>query len=550
MKKISVFRKFGRRMSAWYIVTLIVAALVLLPTGYVLLELVRPESENWAHVKEYLLADYVIGSLQLVSVVGISATLIGVVFAWLIAAYDFPMRKIFRWALVLPLAVPPYIAAYTYSTMTSYTGFIQSYFRNTLDYQFVPGTIEVMSTKGAMFILTLFLFPYVYMITLGFLEKQSASYIENAKLLGVTGFKLFIKVAIPIAWPAIIAGGTLVAFEVLSDYGVSSFFGVQTISTAIFQTWFGLYDISSAMRLASWLIIILIGLFVMERFLRKRRKYHITTSQNRQLKLKKLSRSKGVIAFLSCSFLLLVAFVIPLVQIIVWTLMTYKSVWRAEFIQLLINSLTGAFFGSLIIIIITLLTARTINVFPSTFSSILARMMTAGYAVPGAVIAIGVLAIFIKADEVLLSLKESYFGVEMNGMVLSLSLGMLITGYVIRFIAPSFNAVDAGFEKIPRTYREASQLLGKSAAQTFFKIELPLLRNVILIGFVLAFLEIMKELPLTLLLRPFNFDTLATRTYQYAIDERIYEAALPSLILIVLSILSVFIILKFEEKVK
>jgi len=550
MKKISVFRKFGRRMSAWYIVTLIVAALVLLPTGYVLLELVRPESENWAHVKEYLLADYVIGSLQLVSVVGISATLIGVVFAWLIAAYDFPMRKIFRWALVLPLAVPPYIAAYTYSTMTSYTGFIQSYFRNTFDYQFVPGSIEVMSTKGAMFILTLFLFPYVYMITLGFLEKQSASYIENAKLLGVTGFKLFIKVAIPIAWPAIIAGGTLVAFEVLSDYGVSSFFGVQTISTAIFQTWFGLYDISSAMRLASWLIIILIGLFVMERFLRKRRKYHITTSQNRQLKLKKLSKSKGIIAFLSCSFLLLVAFVIPLVQIIVWTLMTYKSVWRAEFIQLLINSLTGAFFGSLIIIIITLLTARTINVFPSTFSSILARMMTAGYAVPGAVIAIGVLAIFIRADEVLLSLKESYFGVEMNGMVLSLSLGMLITGYVIRFIAPSFNAVDAGFEKIPRTYREASQLLGKSAAQTFFKIELPLLRNVILIGFVLAFLEIMKELPLTLLLRPFNFDTLATRTYQYAIDERIYEAALPSLILIVLSILSVFIILKFEEKVK
>lgn len=550
MKNSSVFQKLGRRMNGWYIVTLILAALLLLPTGYVLLELIRPKSKNWTHVIEYLLEDYVIGSLQLVFVVGILATLIGVVFAWLIAAYDFPMRNFFRWTLILPLAVPPYIAAFTYSTMTSYTGFIQSFFRNTFDYKFVPGMFEVMSTRGAIFILTLFLFPYVYMITLGFLEKQSASYIENAKLLGVTGFKLFTKVAIPIARPAIIAGSMLIVFEVLSDYGVSSFFGVQTISTAIFQTWFGLYDISSSMRLAAWLIIILIGLFVIERFLRKRRKYHITTSQNRQLKLMKLNKSKGILAFISCTFLLLIAFVIPLIQIIVWTLMTYKSVWRPEFIQLLVNSLTGAFFASLIIIIITLLTARTINVFPSTFSSILARMMTAGYAVPGAVIAIGVLAIFIKADETLLTLKESYFGVEMSGMVLSLSLAMLITGYVIRFIAPSFNAVDAGFERIPRTYREASQLLGKSPAQTFFKIELPLLKNVILMGFVLAFLEIMKELPLTLLLRPFNFDTLATRTYQYAIDERIYEAALPSLILIILSIISVIIILKFEEKVK
>lgn len=214
------------------------------------------------------------------------------------------------------------------------------------------------------------------------------------------------------------------------------------------------------------------------------------------------------------------------------------------------NSLTGALIGSLIIIFITIVTARTINVYPSATSSILSRMMTAGFAVPGAVIAIGVLAIFIAADEMILHVSRTYFGITPGGMVLSLSLGMLITGYVIRFIAPSFNAVDAGYEKIPRTYREASQLLGKSSTQTFFKVELPLLRNVMLIGFVLAFLEIMKELPLTLLLRPFNFDTLATRTYQYAIDERIYEAALPSLILIILSIISVFIILKFEEKVK
>lgn len=550
MKSARVFRKRRRRLSSWYIVSLIVATLIVLPTMYVLLELFKPESEKWAHVKEYLLVDYITGSLQLVIVVGFSATLIGVFFAWIIAAYDFPMRKLFRWALVLPLAVPPYIAAYTYSTMTSYTGVIQSFFRNTFDYQFAPGTIDIMSTRGAIFILTLFLYPYVYMITLAFLEHQSSSYIENARLLGVTGISLFIKVALPIARPAIIAGSMLVIFEVLSDFGVSSYFGVQTISTAIFKTWFGLYDISSAMRLAAWLVIIIIGLFVIERFLRKRRKYHTTTSQGKQLKLQPLKGLQGLVASLACTILLLLAFVIPLIQIIVWTMMTYEKVWRPEFIKLLTNSITGALIGSVIIIFLTILTARTINMFPSTSTSIISRMMTAGFAVPGAVIAIGVLAIFISADEMILHISRSYLGINPGGMVLSLSLGMLITGYVIRFMAPSFNAVDAGYEKLPRTYREASQLLGRSSAQTFFKVELPLLRNVILMGFLLAFLEIMKELPLTLLLRPFNFDTLATRTYQYAIDERIYEAALPSLILILLSIISVFLILKFEEKVK
>lgn len=325
MKSTTGFRKFRRRMSGWYIVTLIMAALIVLPTLYVLLELFKPESEKWAHVKEYLLADYIMGSLQLVLVVGFLATLIGVVFAWLIAAYDFPLRKLFRWALVLPLAVPPYIAAYTYSTMTSYTGVIQSFFRNTFDYQFTPGTVEVMSTSGAIFILTLFLYPYVYMITLGFLEHQSASYIENARLLGVTGVPLFLRVALPIAWPAVIAGGMLVIFEVLSDYGVSSYFGVQTISTAIFQTWFGLYDISSAMRLAAWLVIIIIGLFVMERFLRKRRKYHTTTSQGKQLKLNQLKGTKALLATITCTILLMLAFIIPLGQIIFWTSMTYEK---------------------------------------------------------------------------------------------------------------------------------------------------------------------------------------------------------------------------------
>lgn len=548
MNKSIWLRELRRRMNSWFIVTMVGALVIVMPVAYVVLSFFQPTSDNWQHIKDFLLVDYIKGSLILVGSVGFLATTIGLVLAWIVAAYEFPLRRLFKWLLILPLAVPPYIAAYTYSTMTSYTGIIQSYFRNNHDFYFTPGTIEIMSLRGAIFVLTLFLYPYVYMIALHYFEKQSATYIESAKTLGLNGFQMFFRLVLPIARPAIIAGAMLVIFEVLSDYGVASFFGVRTISTAIFQTWFGMYDINAAMRLAAWLLVVILGVFMLERFLRKRRKYDTNVTQSRPLARKKLRGVTAWTAMLSCTAIFLAAFLVPFIQLIYWTMKTYEKVWRSDFLSLMTNSLLGAFIAALIISFFAILAARTINLYPSVSSNFLARVMTSGYAVPGAVVAIGVLALFITLDEKLAFLYPKLLGVDSGTLVLSLSIGMLITGYVIRFMAQGFNAIESGYTKIPPSYREASFLLGRGLTYTFWKVEFPLLRGSILIGFALAFLEIMKELPLTLLLRPFNFDTLATRTYSYAIDERIYEAAPSSLLLICLSIVSVILILRFEEK--
>jgi len=537
----ALLRGIKQHTNGWTMVTLIGAVGILLPILYVLSSLLRSPTNNWMHVKRYLLTDYIIGSAKLVAFTGVFATLIGITLAWLVVGYSFPFKRFFRWALILPLAVPPYIAAYTYRTMTSYTGTVQATLRNVFDITLPPGMIEIRSLQGAIFILTLFLFPYVFMITSTFLEKQSSSYIENAKLLGTKRLVLFFKVVLPISRPAIIGGLMLVVFEVLSDYGVASYFGVQTLSTAIFQTWFGMYDVESALRLAAWLMIVVITIFVLERFLRRNRQFHSTTSQTRPLKPQKLTGFAAICATVGCILIFILSFLLPVIQLVVWMFWTYKEIWRSDYVILAVNSVSGAALATGVIMMFALMSARVSRMLPTTFANILSRLMTAGYAIPGAIIAIGVLAVCISLDHRLSPLYR-IIGKGEGALVISMSIVMLITGYVIRFMATGFNSIETGYEKIPRTYTEASRMLGRTTASTFLRIELPLLRGALFSGFILTFVEIVKELPLTLLLRPFNFDTLATRTYQYAMDERIYEAALPSLFLIGIGLVSVIVI--------
>lgn len=540
------FRALRNYTNGWVIASLIGAAAILLPILYVMSGLLRPVNENWSTVKAYLLTDYVIGSAQLVLLTVFFATFAGVLLAWLVVGYTFPLRRFFRWGLLLPLAVPPYIAAYTYGTMTSYTGIIQATLRNQFDIRLPHGMIELSSLRGTVFTLSVFLFPYVFLLMRTYLERQSGSYIENGRLLGRRGWGLFTRVVLPLSRPAIIAGSMLVTFEVLSDYGVASYFGVQTISTAIFQTWFGMYDIDSAIRLAAWLLVIIMGIFILERLLRQGRRYGAMSSRSKPLQPVRLQGWAAAAASALCLLVFSVGFLIPVGQIVLWATWTYSSVWRGDFVKLLLNTLSGATWATLAVMLIAILSAKSVRMLSNTGAYILARLMTAGYAIPGAIVAIGVLAVFIGLDE-LLGPLYTWLGREEGALVLSLSLTMLLAGYVIRFMATGYNAVESGYDKIPRSYTEAAQSLGHKQGSTFWRIELPLLKPAILSGFALTFIEIVKELPLTLLLRPFNFDTLATRTYQYAIDERIYEAALPSLSLIVLSLISVIIVLRLEK---
>lgn len=544
----TVIRNIQKNMNGWLIASLLGAVIILLPIVAILVSLFQEPNENWTHIKQYLLRDYVVESLELLLFTSFFAVLIGVSLAWLVAAYDFPLKSFFRWALVLPLAVPPYIAAYTYSTMFSYTGVVQTTLR-TQGITLPPEIFDFMSMRGAIFIFTMFLYPYVYMITRSYLERQSGSYVENARLLGRKPFSIFIRVVLPLSRPAIIGGVMLVAFEVLSDYGVSSYFGIQTFTTAIFKTWFGMYDIGTAMTLAAWLMVGTIGIILLERFMRSNRKYSATSGRSTQLAATKLKGISAWSATLFCTIVFALSFVIPVVQLGAWAGLTYSSVLNSTFWKLTYNTFSVALVATVLITLISIVVANTSRLHNNAFGFTMAKIITAGYSIPGSIVAIGVLAVFIWLDNRLAPLY-SWLGMGESPLILSLSIVMLIVAYMIRFTATSFNSVEAGFEKVGMKYTEASRMLGMGTTKTFFKVDLPLVKGAVISGIILTFIEIIKELPLALLLRPFNFETLATITYQYANDEKIYEAAVPSLFIIVVSMISVFIFHQLEKRVE
>ncbi|MFE1629407.1 ABC transporter permease [Brevibacillus reuszeri] len=536
----ALLRNLRRNMNGWVTLSVIGAFLALLPSLYILFGLFQKENENWQHIQEYMLVDYALQSLWLVLGTGACTIIVGVTLAWLVAAYDFPLRRFLNWAFVLPLAIPPYIAAYTYGAMLSYTGSVQTFLRNTVGWTPDQRYFDIMSMKGAIFIFTLFLFPYVYLITKTFLEKQSAAFIENARLLGKNSFHTFFVIVLPLSQGAIVGGASLVAFEVLNDFGVTKHFGISSFTTAIFKTWFGMFDVDSAIRLAAWLMSFIIGLFVIERLLRKRKKFSSPTSKMNPLKRRKL---KGVWKWAATALGLVVvslSFLIPVIQLVVWATWTYEDVWNSGFTELLFNTLSVSIISIFILMLLAVIVANVIRYARgSTFSLMLTRFISMGYSIPGAVLSIGVLAVVISVDQKL-SGVYGWLGLGEGKLVLSMSLFMLIFAYIIRFLAVGYNAVEAGFEKTGNRYSEASRLLGLGMTQTFFKVDLPLIKGAVFTGFVLVFMEIIKELPLTLLLRPYNFETLATKAYQYASDEQIHQASIPSLCIIAVGIVSVF----------
>ncbi|ANY66070.1 iron ABC transporter [Paenibacillus sp. BIHB 4019] len=539
MSALTAWRNLRKQLNGWTIMTVAGALAALAPSLYILLGLLREPNENWAHIQQYVLLDSALQSLWLVLGAGTCSVLLGVTLAWLVAAYDFPFRRFFHFAFVLPLAIPPYIAAYTYSSMLSYTGSVQSFLRNQLGVTANQAYFDIMSMKGAIFIFTCCLFPYVYLIVKTMLERQSAAFIENARLLGRGPLSIFFTIALPVSQTAIAGGASLVVFEVLNDYGVAKHFGIPTFTTAIFKTWFGMYDVDSALRLSSLLMCAVVGVFVIERFMSRKKAFHTAGSSLRPLARRKLSglsacaaAGLGVIVF-ACSF------AIPVMQLIVWATWTYREVLNAKFAGLLGNTLLIAAVSITLLMVLAVIIANVSRFSKRSILTIgLTKLIATGYSIPGAVLSISVLALFISLDGRFSGLYER-LGLGANKLVLSMSLVMLVFAYVIRFLSVGFNAVEAGFNKVGNRYSEASRALGHGMTRTFFRVDLPMIKGAVLTGFILTFMEIVKELPLTLLLRPFNFETLAAKVYQYASDEQIHQASVPSLFIIAIGLASV-----------
>lgn len=519
---------------------------IILPNLSILIGVLKPVNTTWIHIKTYLLKDYIFNSLILIFWTSIFVIFIGVFSAWLISTYDFPLRNFFKWALILPLAIPPYMAAYTYNGILNYTGVIQTTLRNTFSIQVNQKYFDIMSINGAIFIFTLFLFPYIYIIVQAFLEKQSSSLIENARLLGRSPLDILLHIVIPISRTAIVGGTSLVVLEVLNDYGVVKYFGIPTFSTAIFKTWFAMGDINSAIKLASILMFIIFFLLGLEKLLRGNKQFSYSNTKIKSLKRQKLNKSKAFLACLFCSSIFLLSFFIPTIQLINWSLLTYSKVLNLEFFKIIFNSISVATITSILILIISIIIANYSRLNNTFLAKLYSKITILGYSIPGAVIAISVISFFITIDK---NLHWLYLKIDPNlgKLVLSTSIVLLLFAYIIRFLAIGYNSVESGFDKIGKKFFEASKMLGANSLETFLKVDLKMILPSLLSGFILVFVDILKELPLTLILRPFNFNTLSIKAFQYANDEMIHEAAISSLIIIGISVLSIFLLNKIKK---
>ncbi len=535
------------KFNGWAILSTVFILMIVVPNIDVILHLFQKPNKNWYHIKEYLLKDYIINTLIICIFTALCTMIIGTSLAWLVSAYEFPMRKFFRWALILPLAIPPYIAAYTYSGMLGYTGFIQKFLRNNLGMQVNQAYFDIMSIPGAIFIFTIFLLPYVYMVVRSYLENQSASLIENARLLGENSLGVFFRVVVPISRGVIVAGVTLVVLEVLSDYGVVSYFGIQTFSTAIFKSWFSMSDIDSAIRIASILLVTVFIVMSSEKLLRGRKKYSSTNTKIRPITKKKLNKFYGILAFLYCSIILSLGFIIPTAQLLRWGIMSYSSILNSDFFILIYNSLWIAVVSSLLIVLMAIIIANYTRINDNFLSKLYSKITLLGYSIPGAVIAITMVLFFVDMDK---KLFWVYKIIDPNSpaLILSMSLVMLVFAYLVRFLAVGYQSIEGGFDKIGNKFYEASRTLGYSKTKTFYLVDLPMIKPAILSAFSLVLVDIIKELPLALLLRPFNFNTLATKVFEYANDEMIVEASVPSLIIIFVSFVAIFVLYKVVDK--
>lgn len=530
------------RFNSWSISSALIALVLALPILTVFSFIFYPAGDVWRHLVETVLADYVINSITLMIGVGFGTLVIGVGCAWFTTHYTFPGRKFLIWALLLPLAMPAYITAYIYTGLLDFAGPIQTALRITFDWNYDDYWFpEVRSLPGAIVILTLVLYPYVYLLSRSAFLEQSVSISNVSRLLGCTRWQSFYRVVLPIARPAIIAGLSLALMETLADYGTVQYFGVATFTTGIFRTWFGLGDSSAAAQLAGLLLGFVFILVVMERWSRRQAQYHHVDSRSQPLTLHQLSGGRGWLTTLLCSLPLLLGFLLPSGQLLYWTLATAEQTINAEFLQLVINSFAIAAFAALLAVVLSLILAYGKRRTPTTLVNSSVRVASMGYAIPGTVIAIGVMLPLAALDRSIDSWLREHWQLS-SGLLLSGSLFALVFAYLVRFLSVSYQTVEAGLGKVRQSMDDAAASLGFRPRQILSKIHIPIIRGSLLTAALIVFVDVLKELPATLILRPFNFNTLAVRAYEMASDERLADSGPAAFAIVLVGLIPVILL--------
>lgn len=526
----------------WSVSVILVALAFSLPVLTVFGFLFVPTEGVWEHLIDTVLVDYLTNSALLVVGVSIGTLTMGVTMAWLTAMCHFPGRRFFEWAALLPMAMPAYIIAYTYSGMMDFAGPIQSWIRELSgwgygDYWFP----DIHNLWGAAAMLSLVLYPYVYLLARAALLEQSVVVLEASRTLGAGPWRCLFTVALPLARPAIVTGLSLALMETLADYGTVKYFGVDTFTTGIFRTWFGLGESAAAAQLSALLMGFVLVLVLLERWSRRQAKYHRVGHSERPRDRLVLSSWRGGVSFVLCLLPILFGFAVPAFQLSVWATETWSEMVDNSFIDLTINSLTLAAIASLAALLLALFMAYGARLRNSTLTVIAMRLAAMGYAVPGTVIAVGVMLPFAWIDNTLDSFLRDNFDIS-SGLLLSGTLFILIFAYLVRFLAVSINTVEAGLGKIKLTVDEAARSLGYRPLEVLGKIHLPLMRSTLFTCLLLVFVDVLKELPATLILRPFNFNTLAVRAFELASDERLADSSTAALAIVVVGLIPVILL--------
>jgi iron(III) transport system permease protein len=524
----------------WLISTLAITLVILVPLFIVVLEFFQPSTDIWQHFVSSLIPGYLKNSILLLAGAGICTFILGTGTAWLVSMYSFPGRKFLAWALVMPITIPAWILGYTWAGMLDYTSPLYTFLRNR--YEVETGAylfFDLLSLKGAIVIFSLALYPYVYLICRAFFMNQSAAMLETAASMGRSPVESFFRVALPMARPAIVAGVTLVLMEVLNDYGLVRYFGVETFTTGIFSAWFAFGDRSTALRLAGWLVVIVLAIIMAEKFQRGRARFDILGGSYRPLRRREPGKAMAVLATAFCMVPFLLGFLLPFATLLIWTFKTASVVADLSFFRLAANSFLLAASAAATGMAVALIILFSLRVSRSKFVYLLSKTATMGYAIPGAVVAIGILIPLLIADNWLRHAQALFTG-SSAGFMLSSSVFALVYAYLVRFLAIGYNSLEAGYERISLSIDESAASLGSSKGRTLRELHLPLLKGTLLGGGLLIFVDVLKELPLTLILRPFNFDTLAIRAFEYASDERVAQSAPAALVVILTAMVPAF----------
>ena len=533
----------SKNLNIWFFISIIISLFVLIPILTVFSSFFESTSEYYELLKNTFLLEYIFNSSVLLFCVLVITFLIGTGTAYLVSFYEFPLSNFFKWALILSFAVPPYIYAYSLTAFFENYGSAYSILKNLFgDGDYNKSIPKFDGMLGAILSISFSLFAYVYILTRASFLYQSQNLIDLGKNLGFSKFKSFYKVILPAARPAIVAGLSLVAMETLAEFGAVDFFSINTLTTGIYNSWIAFDDLAFANRLSFFLLLFIFTLFILENLSRNNAKYHFNTREGLKQKEKlKLYGGKSFLAFMFCFLIFFLSFLFPLSQMLYWTIKFPENFFDLDIFDLLINTILLVTLSSLVLILFSLISNYGNRVSNNKVLNILSTLSISGYAIPGVILAIAFITFIAWFDETII---KSFGFLSIKKIFIGSILGLVLV-YFIRFYSLAFNGIKSGYEKINISVDESSYLLGYSKRKTFTNIHIPFLRNTLLFIIILISLEIIRELPITLILRPFNFETFATTAYISASEDLLEAAAVPSLFLILIAAFFIIISSKY-----